>query len=158
PRARAPSPAGPGSRSSPTPMSILNRAEDVRNCPSRAIIESMAEVVTWVCWGLVLVVWIAGALMGGRHGQRQGSANGALWRVAAVVAAGALSRAGRHDLHKIADHSWWVEIPGLVLLVASTGFTIWARVRLGRMWSASPNMLQEGHQLRTDGPYAVTRH
>src|SRR5262249_30002711 len=31
-------------------------------------------------------------------------------------------------------------------------------VRLGRMWSASPNVLQSGHELRTDGPYAVTRH
>ena len=118
----------------------------------------MAEAVTWICWGVVLVVWIAGALVGGRNGQRQGSANGALWRIGAVVLAGALYRAARHDLHKVADHSWWIEIPGLVLLVASTAFTIWARVRLGRMWSASPGTLQESHELRTDGPYAVTRH
>ena len=118
----------------------------------------MAEAVTWICWGVVLVVWIAGALVGGRNGQRQGSANGALWRIGAVVLSGALYRAARHDLHKVADHSWWIEIPGLVLLVASTAFTIWARVRLGRMWSASPGTLQESHELRTDGPYAVTRH
>ena len=118
----------------------------------------MAEAVTWICWGVVLVVWIAGALVGERTGQRQGSANGALWRIGAVVLAGALYRAARHDLHKVADHSWWIEIPGLVLLVASTAFTIWARVRLGRMWSASPGTLQESHELRTDGPYAVTRH
>ena len=26
------------------------------------------------------------------------------------------------------------------------------------MWSASPNVLQPDHELRTDGPYAVTRH
>jgi protein-S-isoprenylcysteine O-methyltransferase Ste14 len=26
------------------------------------------------------------------------------------------------------------------------------------MWSASPNVLQEHHRLRTDGPYAITRH
>ena len=45
-----------------------------------------------------------------------------------------------------------------VLLVASTAFTIWARLGLGRMWSASPNMLQEDHELRTEGPYAITRH
>ena len=52
----------------------------------------------------------------------------------------------------------WIELPGLVLLVVSTGFTIWARVRLGRMWSAVPNRLQANHELRTDGPYAITRH
>jgi len=45
-----------------------------------------------------------------------------------------------------------------VLLVVSTAFTIWARLRLGRMWSASPNVLQAHHELRTDGPYAITRH
>jgi len=26
------------------------------------------------------------------------------------------------------------------------------------MWSAMPNTLQAHHELRTDGPYAVTRH
>ena len=45
-----------------------------------------------------------------------------------------------------------------MLLVASTAFTLWARVALGRMWSATPNMLRAGHQLRTDGPYGITRH
>ena len=51
-----------------------------------------------------------------------------------------------------------IDLPGLVLLVVSTGFTIWARLSLGRMWSASPNVLQAHHELRTDGPYAITRH
>jgi protein-S-isoprenylcysteine O-methyltransferase Ste14 len=118
----------------------------------------MAEAFTWICWGVVAMVWIAGALVGGRNGRRQRSANSALWRIGAVVVAGAVFRAARHDLNKVADHSWWIEIPGLALLVASTAFTIWARVRLGRMWSASPDTLQESHELRTDGPYAVTRH
>jgi protein-S-isoprenylcysteine O-methyltransferase Ste14 len=118
----------------------------------------MADTVTWVCWGLVLVVWIAGALVGGRGGRRQGSGDSTLWRIGAVVAAGAVYRLARGDLQDVTDHSRWIEIPGLVLLVASTGFTIWARLKLGRMWSASPDTLQEGHELRTDGPYAVTRH
>jgi protein-S-isoprenylcysteine O-methyltransferase Ste14 len=118
----------------------------------------MAESATVACWLLVAAVWIAGAFVGGRHGRRQGSADGALWRVGAVVAAGALYRVARHDLNDVSDHSGWIEIPGLVLLVASTGFTIWARFGLGRMWSASPDTLQEGHELRTDGPYSVTRH
>jgi protein-S-isoprenylcysteine O-methyltransferase Ste14 len=26
------------------------------------------------------------------------------------------------------------------------------------MWSVTPNMLQQGHELRTTGPYAITRH
>jgi protein-S-isoprenylcysteine O-methyltransferase Ste14 len=96
--------------------------------------------------------------VGGRRGRHQGSANGTLWRFGGIVAAAALYGIARHDLHTAVDHSWWIEIPGLVLLVASTAFTIWARLRLGRMWSASPDTLQTGHELRTDGPYSVTRH
>ena len=45
-----------------------------------------------------------------------------------------------------------------MLLVTSTCFAIWARLSLGRMWSATPNMLRADHRLRTDGPYAITRH
>ena len=45
-----------------------------------------------------------------------------------------------------------------MLLVAATAFTIWARLALGSMWSMSPDVLQQHHELRTDGPYAVTRH
>jgi protein-S-isoprenylcysteine O-methyltransferase Ste14 len=121
----------------------------------------MAELATWVCWGLVIVTWIAGAVYGARGGlgrRQAGVESDALWRIGVVVAAVLVYRLARHDLREATDHSWWIELPGLVLLVASTGFTIWARIRLGRMWSASPNVLQEHHRLRTDGPYAITRH
>ena len=121
----------------------------------------MSEIASWVCWGVVIAVWIAGAAYGARgaRGRRQGAVgNEALWRIGAVVAAVLLYRLGRHDLRQVTDRSLWIELPGLVLLIASTAFTIWARIRLGRMWSASPNVLQQEHQLRTDGPYAITRH
>jgi protein-S-isoprenylcysteine O-methyltransferase Ste14 len=121
----------------------------------------VAEIATWICWGVVIVTWIAGAVYGARnsHGQRQpGSASGAIWRLGSVAAAVVAYRLARHGLHRVSDHSWWIELPGLVLLVAATGFTVWARLRLGRMWSASPDVLQEHHELRTDGPYAITRH
>jgi protein-S-isoprenylcysteine O-methyltransferase Ste14 len=121
----------------------------------------MPAIATGICWGIVLVVWIAGAIYGARKapGRRQGSAsNDALWRLGAAVVAVALYHAARSELDHVADHSLWIRLPGLVLLVASTVFTLWARFSLGRMWSATPNMLRADHQLRTDGPYAVTRH
>ena len=120
----------------------------------------MAEIATFVCWGVVIVVWIAGALYGTRRrpGQRQGRGPAALWRIGAGVGIVLVYRFAVHDLRRVTNHSLWLELPGLVLLVASTAFTLWARVRLGQMWSASPNVLQAGHELRTDGPYAVTRH
>jgi protein-S-isoprenylcysteine O-methyltransferase Ste14 len=93
----------------------------------------------------------------GSHRRRQGP-SGAFRTIAAVLGAVLVFRLAWHELRRVADHSWWIELPGFVLLVVSTVFTIWARLRLGRMWSASPNMLQADHELRTDGPYAITRH
>jgi protein-S-isoprenylcysteine O-methyltransferase Ste14 len=120
----------------------------------------MAEIAIWVCWGIVTAAWIVGAVHGARksRGQRQRSDSGALWRIGSIVVAVLVYRLVFHDLHRLTDHSLWIELPGLGLLVASTAFTLWARVSLGRMWSATPNMLRTDHQLRTDGPYAITRH
>jgi protein-S-isoprenylcysteine O-methyltransferase Ste14 len=50
-----------------------------------------------------------------------------------------------------------IRLPGLVLLIAATAFTIWARLSLGTMWSANV-VAKEGHELRTDGPYGIVRH
>jgi protein-S-isoprenylcysteine O-methyltransferase Ste14 len=48
-------------------------------------------------------------------------------------------------------------VVALAILVAATAFTLWARFALGTMWSGAP-AVKEGHRLRTDGPYAITRH
>jgi protein-S-isoprenylcysteine O-methyltransferase Ste14 len=121
----------------------------------------MAELATLVCWGIVVAVWVVGAALGARGSRARGQAgpgSGLLWRIGAIAAAGLLYRFTRPELHRVTDDSRWIEIVGLVLLIASTAFTIWARFALGRMWSASPNALRADHELRTDGPYSITRH
>ena len=118
----------------------------------------MQEVVTWICWGLVIAVWIVGAFGSRRPARRLSSRSDATWRFVVVVVAVVVYRVARHDFHRLTTHSWWVEIPGLVLLVASTLFTIWARLELGTMWSATPDVVKDHHELRTDGPYGITRH
>lgn len=119
----------------------------------------MTTIATSACWGLVIATWISAALYWKRSSRRsrQGSAH-ALWTTGLVVASILVVRLMWHDVAQLTDHSPWIEIPGGVLLVVSTGFTIWARLWLGRMWSSAPNVLQADHELRTDGPYAVTRH
>lgn len=52
---------------------------------------------------------------------------------------------------------WWVQLTGGAILVLSTAFAIWARLSLGAMWSPIA-VTREGHELRTTGPYGVTRH
>jgi protein-S-isoprenylcysteine O-methyltransferase Ste14 len=51
----------------------------------------------------------------------------------------------------------WVRLLGLIVLVASTVFALWARFALGTSWSVAARVAGD-HRLRTSGPYAVTRH
>lgn len=46
---------------------------------------------------------------------------------------------------------------GLALGLAAVALAVWGKVRLGRWFSANL-AVKAGHQLVTDGPYAVTRH
>jgi len=46
---------------------------------------------------------------------------------------------------------------GLALVLAGVGLFVWAKLALGR-WFAAGFMIKPGQELRTRGPYAVTRH
>ena len=46
---------------------------------------------------------------------------------------------------------------GAVLTLGGLLFTVWARVHLGRNWSAYVTV-KDGHELVTDGPYRFVRH
>jgi protein-S-isoprenylcysteine O-methyltransferase Ste14 len=122
------------------------------------------------CVGVVVVVWLAGALYNALHTLRNVShaprertrsrpgltvGDGGLIGVA-VVCAG-LAIVGRRYFDDLAVGAFWVRVLGLAVLVVSTMFTLWARFSLGTMWSVAPKV-KDDHQLRTHGPYAVTRH
>jgi protein-S-isoprenylcysteine O-methyltransferase Ste14 len=130
----------------------------------------LARVGIAVCVGLVVLVWMAGALYNAVHtlhsashapGERPQSqpgltaGDGGLIGVA-VVCVG-LAIAGRRYFDDLAVGALWVRVVGLVVLVASTVLTLWARFSLGTMWSMAPKVKGD-QRLRTHGPYAVTRH
>ena len=46
---------------------------------------------------------------------------------------------------------------GAVVNLAGLLFTVWARIHLGRNWSATVT-LKEEHELVTSGPYGIVRH
>lgn len=46
---------------------------------------------------------------------------------------------------------------GLEITVAGLAFAVWARLSLGRNWSALPE-LKSDHQLSRSGPYGIVRH
>ena len=120
---------------------------------------TLVDVVVWICWGAFAIVWVGGALYNARrspHVRRRSLRSSAwlllaiaIWLVARrVVGVDRLSYQGEADA---------VRGLGAALLVVATGFAIWARVELGTMWSSTP-VTRENHVLRTDRPYAVTRH
>ncbi len=56
----------------------------------------------------------------------------------------------------LSDMPWLADF-GVALTVAGVAFAIWARVTLGRNWSASV-MQKSGHELITSGPFFYVRH
>ena len=127
-------------------------------------VHALLGALVVVCWGVFAVVWVGGALYNVRRAPRtqRRSLGGSVWFLVAlpvwVVARHALgidsARIESLSLHEEPDA---VRLLGAALLVVATGFTLWARVVLGTMWSSSP-VAKRGHVLRTGGPYSVTRH
>ena len=126
----------------------------------------LAAVGIAVCVGVVVVVWVAGALYNALHTlhnsshapreRTRGQPGSTALNVLAVVCAG-LAIVTRSHFDGLAVGALWVRVFGLAVLVASSVFTLWARFSLGTMWSVAPKVKGD-HQLRTHGPYAVTRH
>jgi protein-S-isoprenylcysteine O-methyltransferase Ste14 len=126
----------------------------------------LAGVGIAVCVGAVVAVWVAGALYNTLHRlqnpahaprERIRSQPGSTALIVVAVACAALAIASRSHFDGLAAGALWVQILGLAVLAASTVFTLWARFSLGTSWSVAPKV-QGDHQLRTHGPYAVTRH
>jgi protein-S-isoprenylcysteine O-methyltransferase Ste14 len=126
----------------------------------------LAEVGIAVCVGVVVVVWVAGALYNALHNlhsashaprERTWSQSGSSALIVVAVVCVGLAIVGRSHFDGLAVGALWVRVLGLAVLVASTVFTLWARFSLGTMWSVA-SKVKDDHQLRTRGPYAVTRH
>jgi protein-S-isoprenylcysteine O-methyltransferase Ste14 len=110
------------------------------------------------CWGAFLLTWLAGAIYNQSRAPEESTRTPwvSAWAVAAILVL-ILRLLPRGDFHSWVVLTPWVRFLGLAILIASTAFTLWARLALGIMWSGSPTVKQE-HQLRTHGPYGVTRH
>jgi protein-S-isoprenylcysteine O-methyltransferase Ste14 len=120
---------------------------------------TVAHAAITVCWAAFAVVWVVGAVHNARHAPavRRRSLRNVQWILIAVAAFAGLRLISGGDWARLTTHTTWTRLPGLVLLVVATAFTIWARFSLGEMWS-SDVALREGHQLRTEGPYGIVRH
>ena len=117
---------------------------------------SWQAVVSALCWGFVIVVWIAGAIDSLRNAPKVETRAGLGVLPLALVIVAILIFAPI-DWDALSIGSTGPAVIGAVILIASTVFTIWSRLVLGSMWSANA-VARVDHELRTNGPYAVTRH
>ncbi|MGW2917602.1 methyltransferase family protein [Streptomyces angustmyceticus] len=131
------------------------------------ILHSAVVSVTDVCVVVFLVAWVVGAVYFGVKGRRglvgwvRGLPRTVPGRVPVMVGVGVFS-----VVVGCAPASFWrhfqywqpeLAVLGALLAVASTALLLWARWALGAMWASVP-LVQERHELRTDGPYGLVRH
>ncbi len=111
-------------------------------------------------WLVMILVWIAGAMMTKRT-MRWQSPSSRLWQAGIVVFGYWLLFSGR-------VHTLWMDVQlyvpgrraamaGIALTAAGIAFAIWARLTLGGNWSGTVT-LKEGHTLVQRGPYRWVRH
>jgi protein-S-isoprenylcysteine O-methyltransferase Ste14 len=75
---------------------------------------------------------------------------------AALIAAPHLDWGGWLSM-QLLPHTPLRYLLAVLLIALGLGFTVWARIHLGRNWSGSVT-LKEGHELIRSGPYAYVRH
>ncbi|RLU83675.1 hypothetical protein CTZ27_28755 [Streptomyces griseocarneus] len=130
-------------------------------------LQASLVALTSVCALVFAVAWIVSAVYfgvkggAGPGGWIRGLRRTLRRRVLVIVGVGAFFvLVGRSPQSFWRHLRYWqpvLALPGALLVVASTALLLWARWVLGTMWASIP-MVQEHHELRTDGPYRLVRH
>ncbi|MFD8723030.1 methyltransferase family protein [Streptomyces sp. NPDC059629] len=129
-------------------------------------LHSVLVAVTGICIVVFAAAWIAGAVyfglksQGGVRGWGRGLRRALPRRVLLIAGAYLFSSLIRYSGDFWRHLRYWqpeLALLGGLLAVASTALLLWARWVLGTMWASVP-MVQEHHELRTDGPYRLVRH
>lgn len=133
-------------------------------------VETVVHGVLSGCIVVFVVTWLLGALYFGlvARGSRErtrswlrGLRASAPARIALVAGVAVLELlTGRGNSSFWQHLHYWNPVLGILgaaLAVASTALLVWARLVLGAMWASVP-LVQEGHELRTSGPYGYVRH
>lgn len=121
--------------------------------------QSPREIVLllWAAW---LISWLVAAVWSARTVARAPAA-GRLLHSAFVSGGTVLIFAQPALLASIEKPLYpqigWVGWAGAALTLAGLGYSWWARIHLGRLWSGTVT-LKEDHSIVQTGPYRLTRH
>jgi protein-S-isoprenylcysteine O-methyltransferase Ste14 len=112
------------------------------------------------CWILFAVIWLLAAFATKQSVYRESRLQ--RMRYVIPILLGGFLLAKGHRLsdplnHRVIPHVEALAWTGVVLCIAGFAFCIWARLTLGRNWSGVVT-LKRGHELISDGPYALVRH
>jgi protein-S-isoprenylcysteine O-methyltransferase Ste14 len=110
------------------------------------------------CWIAWLLYWVIMALRTKRTIEREGFLG---YRLVAIIVIAGWVTAGRL-LHVPPQSQLWqvtlaLGVASACIVLAGAAFTVWARITLGRNWSAEVTFKQD-HELIESGPYALARH
>src|SRR5713101_1339006 len=112
------------------------------------------------CWILFAVIWLLAAFATKQSVYRESRLQ--RMRYVIPILLGGFLLAKGHRLsdplnHRVIPHVEALAWTGAVSCIVGLAFCIWARFTLGRNWSAVVT-LKGGHELITNGPYALVRH
>jgi protein-S-isoprenylcysteine O-methyltransferase Ste14 len=112
-----------------------------------------------LCWAAFLLVWCAGAIYNAfkAPATQKRSERFFSWGLGIVLVCAAIFLLPHAVWTWLTFDLFWLRLLGLLLLLVSTAFTLWARAVLGLMWTSSP-VIKSEHILHTERPYRVTRH
>lgn len=117
--------------------------------------------ITWLCWGAFGLVWLGGSIYNAIRGPkivRKPIQSWRYWLIGVLLVYSLFGRFGPQSVWvSFRLNIPWIQMLGVIILISSTLFTVWARIILGVMWSSSVT-LKSDHELRTNGPYRITRH
>ena len=118
----------------------------------------MTSLFIGCCWIAWAAYWLIMAFTAKRTIERRGFIG---YRVAGLIALGCCVAVGKL-LGVSAQSRLWptslaLGLPSDCIVLAGVAFTVWARVTLGRNWSAEVTFKQD-HELIESGPYALVRH
>jgi protein-S-isoprenylcysteine O-methyltransferase Ste14 len=118
------------------------------------------DLLVVILWAGFFAYWWITALLNRTPVKRQTSRFGFLMGMAipaALVLAIAVLVAPDLATARVLPDTLPVAIAGLIILLAGLAIAVWARLHLGKNWSARP-AIREHHTITRTGPYAIVRH
>ncbi|HKV04405.1 MAG TPA: isoprenylcysteine carboxylmethyltransferase family protein [Candidatus Acidoferrales bacterium] len=119
------------------------------------------RVAMVAAWSVFAIVWIVSSFMAKRIAKREGGAGIAARALIIAVAWILIVSADDPRLGILAadflPQSLRIAWLGAAMTFAGVLFAVWARVHIGRYWSATV-ALKDEHELIRSGPYARIRH